>query len=109
MNAMRTLLTIVAVACASGCQTAPPKDSLEAKAIATATRHAQFDMNCGTASASLLSHPDVQPNLQGVQGRTVGGTEFTVGAFGCNQQGTYLVICPGNGGDCFVASGRLVM
>src|SRR4051812_2951532 len=104
MKAMCTLLAIAAVGCASGCQTSPGSDPLEAQAITVGTRRAQFEFNCLAANGALMSRTAVQPTAQ-----RPAETEFTIEAVGCAQHATYIVVCPGDGRDCVITASRLVM
>jgi hypothetical protein len=97
------MLAIVA-ATAAGCQTtAQMMDATQPQALTVATRRAQFEMNCPAATAQVLSREQVPPVLQF---RGTPRLEYTIGASGCNQRATYLVICPEDGGGCFAAGGR---
>ena len=107
MNTIRTLLTIAAVGCASGCQTtAQMMDSLQPQAVSVATRRAQFEMNCPAATGQLISRTEVQPIIMNPRFGGVVRAEYTVGVAGCGQRATYLVICPEDGGGCFAAGAR---
>lgn len=88
----------------AGCQTTQQLlAASQPQAVNIATRRAQFEMNCPTPSAQVLSSEEVPPVL------TYRGTprlEYTIGVSGCGQRGTYLVICPEDGSGCFAAAGR---
>ena len=101
----KTLLLIaVAIVTMTGCQTtAQLMDASQPQALSVATRRAQFEMNCPAATAQVLSREEVPPVLQF---RGTPRLEYTVGASGCNQRATFLVICPEDGSGCFAAGGR---
>ena len=101
-----TLAALVAAGCASQAQFL---DNRQAMAMQTATSRGQFEMNCPTATGTILSREVVQPVLQGP---LVGGlqrAEFTVGVAGCGKRTTFVVICPDEGDGCFAAGpGRFI-
>ncbi|MCC6869613.1 MAG: hypothetical protein IT522_12405 [Burkholderiales bacterium] len=95
--------TLVATALA-GCQTtAQIMDASQPQAISIAQRRAQFELSCPNVTTTVLSREEVPPVLQF---RGTPRLEYTIGAAGCNQRGTYLVICPEDGSGCFAAAGR---
>lgn len=103
---MRTqvLGACVLAALVAGCQTTQQiMDASQPQALSIATRRAQFEMNCPGATAQVLSREQVPPVLQF---RGIPRLEYTIGVSGCGQRGTYLVICPEDGGGCFAAAGR---
>lgn len=105
MNGMAKRLTIVVVASlAAGC--ASQQQQLQAKqpiAINTALQRARFEMNCPSATASVLSQDYIQPAIQSpwVEGMT--RAEYTVGVAGCNQRRTYVVMCQEGTDTCYSA------
>ena len=75
-------------------------------AIQTALTRGKFELNCPTATGSVLSQETVQPV---VRGPLVGGMErvqYTVGVAGCDQRKTYVVLCEVGGSGCFAADGQ---
>ena len=103
---MHARLAIIATGAAllAGCQTTQQiMDASQPQALSIAQRRAQFEMNCPGATAQVLSREEVPPVLQF---RGVPRLEYTIGATGCGQRGTYLVICPEDGSGCFAGAGR---
>jgi hypothetical protein len=103
---MKTSVFAVAAAIAvlAGCQTTQQRmDASQGQALSVATRRAQFELNCPGATAQVISREEVPPILQF---RGVPRLEYTIGVSGCGQRGTYLVICPEDGGGCFAGAGR---
>jgi hypothetical protein len=101
---LRRILGIAAVVAISGCQTVPLTTQLQPMALDFALKRARFDMNCPTATGSVLSSETVQPVLNGP--RMMGGPEraqYTIGVTGCDQRQTLQVICAQGGDGCFVA------
>ena len=100
-----SLLAIAAVlAVLAGCQTTQQlMDASQPQALSIATRRAQFEMNCPSAAGQVLSREEVPPVLAY---RGMPRLEYTIGVAGCGQKGTYVVICPEDGGGCFAAAGR---
>jgi len=107
MNTSMKVVLVVAALAAAGCQTTAQRlDSLQAQAVSVAARRAQFEMNCPAAQAQLMSRTEVPQIIEGPRFGGVTRAEFTVGAAGCGQRGTYLVVCPEDGGGCWAAAGR---
>ena len=83
-------------------------DQHHTMAMQTAMSRARFEMNCPAATGVVISREVVEPALQatgpflgGVQG--IPRAEYTIGAEGCGDRKTYVVICPEGGGGCFAA------
>jgi len=107
MKKRYVLLALAGVLAAAGCQTQQQMvQSNQAMAIQTALSRAKFDMNCSSATATVLSTNVSQPSVQGPLGGTAYGVqrmEYTVGVRGCGKRRTYIVICPEGGTGCFAA------
>jgi len=98
--------TIFAAGCFSQSQFL---DSNQYAAIQTALSRGQFDLNCQSATAVLLSREVVEPALQGPWVNGVMRAEYTVGVRGCQRHKTYVVVCPQGGDGCFAAGpGRFI-
>lgn len=98
------LAILVAAGLLAGCQTtAQMMDASQPQALSVAKRRAQFEMMCANVTTTVLSREEVPPVLQF---RGTPRLEYTVGVAGCNQRGTFLVICPEDGSGCFAAAGR---
>ena len=91
---MRSIALAVLVACAAtGCMSQQQQlAEKQPTAVATALQRARFDLNCPTATGTVLSSDFIQPALQGpwVEGMT--RVEYTIGVEGCGQRTTYIVI-----------------
>jgi hypothetical protein len=90
---------------AAGCASGPPFiDQAQPEAIAVATRRAQFEFNCPSATAQVLSRETLQP----ISFRFgIERAEYTLGVSGCGKRASYVVICPDQpGSTCFAAAGR---
>jgi len=111
---MRKELTLAAIAAVlaitSGCATEQQMlDKQQAAAVDTALRRGRFDMNCPTATATVLSSDFIQPAIQGgpwmeVQG--INRLEYTVGIEGCGKRTTLVVMCQQGSSTCFAANPR---
>jgi hypothetical protein len=106
MKRPKTLVALVAVVgLAAACAT--QKQELNARqdgAVQTALERGRFDLNCPSATATVLSRDYIQP---AIQGPWVGGlqrVEYTVGVAGCNQRTTYVVMCQLGTSTCFAAN-----
>ena len=69
----------------------------------TAVARGQFEMNCPSATGTLISQEVVQPALQGPWVSGIQRAEYTVGVAGCGQRTTFIVVCPEGGEGCFAA------
>ena len=75
-------------------------------AVQTALQRGRFELDCPSATATVLSSDFIQP---AVQGPWVGGlerVEYTVGVAGCNQRKVYVVLCQVGTETCFAANPR---
>jgi len=78
-------------------------DQNQATALETATKRGQFEMNCPSATAEVISREVVQPAIQGPWARGIERAEYTIGVKGCGERKTFVVICPEGGSGCFAA------
>ena len=102
----KTLLVAVAVVALAGCQSdAQMLDASQPMAVDTAVTRARFDMNCPTATGTVLSRQIIEPVVEMRFGGVV-RNEYTVGVEGCGQRTSLVVICPQGGGGCFAAQSR---
>jgi hypothetical protein len=106
---MHTTCAVASVlATLAGCTTdAQYMQQLEPQAIETAVNRGKFEMNCPTATGSVISKDMLQPAVQGFYAR--GGperAEYTIGVSGCGQRATYMVICPLNQAGCWSVGAR---
>jgi hypothetical protein len=95
-------ISILLSACASG----PPFiDQMQSTAINMADRRGAFEMNCPTATGTVISSEIVQPvSFRWGYERA----EYTIGVSGCGKRNTYVVICPDNGSNsCFAGASRV--
>ena len=89
-------LALIAGLLLFGCASQPTfLDGKQQAAIDTAVARAKFDMNCSTAQGTVLSRQFIQAPMAGPRLNAVGVDrgEFTIGVEGCNQRGTYMVVC----------------
>ena len=102
----KTLLVAVGVVALAGCQSdAQMLDATQQMALDTAVTRARFDMNCPTATGTVLSRQVIEPVVQ----IRFGGTprnEYTIGVEGCGQRTSMIVICPQDTSGCFAGQGR---
>ena len=92
---------------AAGCASGPPYiQSAEPGAINAAQRRAQFDMDCPNVQVEVLSRQTLQSPLEYTRFAPPERAEYTLGAVGCGQRKTYLVVCTDGAGGCIAVSGR---
>jgi hypothetical protein len=100
------VLLAVALLFATGC--ANHQEMLarsQAMAMQTAVDRGQFEMNCSSATAAIISRDvlkPVKPVLQGPLANGFPGAKYTIGVEGCNKHNTYVVTCPQGGNGCFI-------
>ena len=98
--------SIFAALLATGCASGPPFiDAMQPEAMSMATRRAQFELNCPSATAEMLSRETVEPLVFAGPLRA----EYTIGVAGCGQRATYIVMCSQNNFNCFAGGGRTVV
>jgi hypothetical protein len=70
-------------------------DSKQSTAVETALARGKFDLNCPAAQGSVLSRQFIQAPVTGPRMAAMGvdRAEYTVGVQGCDQRGTYMVVC----------------
>lgn len=99
----RTLTVALAALALAGCQTdAQLLAADQPTAAQVAARRGQFEMNCPSATGTVLSSNVLQP----VAWRGMERAEYTVGVEGCGQRRTYIVVCQIDSPSCFAAAGR---
>jgi hypothetical protein len=97
--AVRYLAAILAFIALGGCQsTEQMLDKEQDQATGVALKRAQFEMNCPSATGTVLSRKMVEPEAIrfGVQ-----RAEYTVGIAGCDKRTTMVVVCPQDNSGCF--------
>jgi hypothetical protein len=108
MTPVRRVLGLFAAAalvtaCPSQTQTLANKQGAATEA---ALQRGRFDLNCPSATATVLSSDYVQPAVQGPWVSGLQRAEYTVGVEGCNQRTTYVVLCQVGTETCFAANPR---
>jgi hypothetical protein len=100
-------LTLIASGCVSQAQFL---NNMQPAAIQNAEARGRFELNCPSATATVLSREVVQPVLEGpFVGAGIQRAEYTVGVAGCGARKTFVVICPEQGDGCFAAGpGRFI-
>ena len=101
--ALGFLAALTVVGCASDQELLANQQPM---AIQTALTRGKFELNCPTATGTVLSQETVQPVIRGP---LVGGMErvqYTVGVAGCDKRQSYVVICEVGGSGCFAADGQ---
>jgi type II secretory pathway pseudopilin PulG len=104
---MTTRWTLFAAAAtlAAGCATQQQVlAQRQSGAVDTALQRGRFDLNCPSATATVLSQDYIQPAVQGPWVNGLTRVEYTVGVAGCNQRTTYVVICQEGTDTCFAAN-----
>jgi len=90
----------------SACNTTPLTTQMQPMAVSYALQRARFDMNCPTATGTVLSSETVQPALNGPLMMGNQRAQYTVGVTGCGQRQTLVVLCAQGGDGCFAANGN---
>jgi hypothetical protein len=95
------MLLVIAAGCATQTQML---DTRQDGAVQTALTRGRFELNCPSATATVLSRDFIQPAVQGPWVSGLQRIEYTVGVAGCNQRSTYIVICQEGTDTCFAAN-----
>ena len=99
------LIALGALAFAPGCATQQQMlQQRQPEAMQTALTRGRFDLNCPTATGTVLSQDFIQPAIQGPWVSGLQRVEYTIGVEGCNQRTTYVVICQEGTQTCFAAN-----
>jgi hypothetical protein len=104
-----TFVALASLLATAGCQTQQQMvQGQQGMAVQTALNRARFDMNCPSATGTVLSTNVSQPAVQGRFASAYGVQrfEYTVGVTGCGKRRTYIVVCTQGGTGCFPAPGR---
>jgi hypothetical protein len=101
------LVLLGAVTVVSGCASQQQMlNQRQPSAIETALQRGRFELNCPSATATVLSQDYIQPAIQGPWVGGLNRVEYTIGVAGCNQRTTYVVICQEGTDTCFAAQPR---
>ena len=107
---MKTWLTFSAVAVFGilcGCQSQQQiVNEMQADAVQVAKQRGKFELNCPTATASVLSNEMIQSEITNPRWAPPQRAEYTVGVSGCNKRATYLVVCTEGGTGCIAAGAQ---
>jgi hypothetical protein len=106
----RTLaLTVISVTLC-GCQSQQQMvDEMSADATQVAKQRGKFELNCPTATASVLSKEMIQSEIVNPRWAPPQRAEYTVGVAGCDKRATYLVVCAEGGTGCVSAGAQNVI
>ena len=104
MKGSCTITVLTVALAAAGCMSqAQFLQSMQMNAMQTAVSRGQFEMNCPSATPTLISQEVVQPVLEGPYVNGIQRAEYTIGVAGCGQRKVFVVICPEGGTGCFAA------
>jgi len=107
---MKTTGVLGAVALAAmfcGCQSQQQMvDEMQADATQVAKQRGKFELNCPTATASVLSKEMIQSDVMNPRWAPPQRAQYTVGVSGCDKRATYLVICAEGGTGCVAGGAR---
>lgn len=78
-------------------------DTRQGGATQAALERGRFELNCPTATATVLSRDYIQPAIQGPWVAGLNRVEYTVGVEGCNKRTVYVVLCQMGTSTCFAA------
>ena len=93
-----------------GCQSQQQMvDEMQADATQAAKQRGKFELNCPTATASVLSKEMVQSEIVNPRWAPPQRAEYTVGVSGCDKRATYLVVCAEGGTGCVAAGAQNVI
>jgi hypothetical protein len=81
-------------------------DEMQADATQVAKQRGKFELNCPTATASVLSKEMIQSEITNPRWAPPERAEYTVGVSGCDKRATYLVVCAYGGTGCVAAGAQ---
>ena len=104
---LRSSIFVLMLFLSAGCQTQQQVvDSMEPDAVHVAQRRGAFELNCPTATASMLSKEMIQSPMVNPRFAPPQRAEYTVGVAGCGQRTTYMVVCAEGGTGCVAVGTR---
>ena len=107
MKTTRVLGAVVLAAVFYGCQSQQQMvDEMQADATQVAKQRGRFELNCPTATASVLSKEMIQSEITAPRWAPPQRAQYTVGVAGCDKRATYLVICAEGGTGCVAGGAR---
>ena len=110
MKTSRVLGAAALAAMICGCQSQQQMvDEMQADATQVAKQRGKFELNCPTATASVLSKEMIQSAIVNPRWAPPQRAEYTVGVSGCNKRATYLVVCAEGGTGCVAAGAQNVV
>ena len=90
-----------------GCQSQQQMvDEMQSDAVQVAKQRGKFELNCPSATASVLSKEMIQSEIVNPRWAPPQRAEYTVGVSGCNKRATYLVVCAQGGTGCVAGRAR---
>jgi hypothetical protein len=110
---MKTAQVLSAVALAAvfcGCESQQQMvDEMQTDATQVAKQRGRFELNCPTATASILSKEMIQSEITNPRWAPPQRAEYTVGVSGCDKRATCLVVCAEGGTGCVAAGAQNVV
>ncbi|HEV8018933.1 MAG TPA: hypothetical protein VGP32_10285 [Steroidobacteraceae bacterium] len=107
MNRSVSLAVVAIGATLFGCQSQQQAvDQMQPDAQMVAQRRGAFELNCPSATATVLNKEMMQTAMAGPFYNPPQRAEYTVGVSGCGKQTTYLVVCAVGGTGCIAAGAR---
>jgi hypothetical protein len=107
MKTSLILCTVATCALFYGCQSQQQMvNEMQPDALQVAKQRGKFELNCPTATASVLSQEMIQSEIVNPRWAPPQRTEYTIGVSGCDKRATYLVVCAVGGTGCVAAGAR---
>jgi hypothetical protein len=107
MRAALALSTVGIAVLFCGCQSQQQMvDEMQTDAAQVAKQRGKFELNCPTATATVLSKEMIQSEVMNPRWAPPQRAEYTVGVAGCNKRATYMVVCAEGGTGCIAAGAQ---
>jgi hypothetical protein len=110
---MRISFGLVALAISmlfGGCQSQQQMvDEMQADATQVAKQRGKFELNCPTATATVISKEMIQSEIMNPRWAPPQRAQYTVGVAGCDKRATYMVVCAEGGTGCVAAGAQNVI
>jgi hypothetical protein len=107
MRSSSAMSAVLVAALLGGCQSQQQMvDEMQADATQVAKQRGKFELNCPTATATVLSKEMIQSEVMNPRWAPPQRAEYTVGVAGCDRRATYLVVCAEGGTGCIAAGAQ---
>lgn len=110
MKSLSPLSIVLISVLFGGCQSQQQMvDEMQADATQVAKQRGKFELDCPTATATVLSKEMIQSEIMNPRWAPPQRAQYTVGVAGCDKRATYMVVCAEGGTGCVAAGAQNVI